>query len=157
MEKLIRLHVAAIDDDFRVCRAEAGNSSLIADVSSATHAFAEAKGCRPCREDAASDDNRRWVEGPAATWRLVMPDVRQHGARRGLARREARHGAAHCPGARRLDDRVTPDAGQTRRGANCGTVRRYPEIDTLVKVPGTRVRPSPPAGGYLMMPFAVTA
>ena len=83
MEKVIRLHVAAIDDDFRVCRAEAGNSSLIADVSAATHAFAEAKGCRPCREDAASDDNRRWVEGPAATWRLVMPDVR----RRGLARR----------------------------------------------------------------------
>ena len=31
--------------------------------------------------------------------------------------------------------------------------RRYPEIDTLVKVPGTRVWPSPPAGGYLMMRF----
>ena len=77
---MIRLHVAAIDDDFRVCRAEAGNSSLIADVSAATHAFAEAKGCRSCREVAASDDDRRWVEGPAATWRLVMPAVRRRGA-----------------------------------------------------------------------------
>ena len=37
-------HIAAIDDDLRVCRAEAGNWSLIADASTATHAFEEAKG-----------------------------------------------------------------------------------------------------------------